>query len=219
MRPDFPNWLVRRVGLRVGVLFLALLALLLGFAELAEEVREGEGFDFDEPLLAWAQTWHGPALDRFFVVVSALGYAWGVIPLDIAIPLVLLWLRRLRDAVFFVLGVGGSALLNMSAKAFFQRERPTLWESIAPEATFSFPSGHAMGSMAMSACLVVLSWRTRWRWPMLLGLGLFVLLVGVSRVYLGVHFPSDVLAGWIVAVAWVIGVHLLMHVVAPRRAR
>ncbi len=84
-------------------------------------------------------------------------------------------------AVSFV----GSALLNVGSKHFFQRQRPSLWESIAPESTFSFPSGHAMGSMTLAVTLVLLAWNTRWRWPVLLLAPAFSLLVSVSRVYLG----------------------------------
>lgn len=109
-------------------------------------------------------------------------------------------------AVSFV----GSALLNMGSKHFFQRQRPSLWESIAPESTFSFPSGHAMGSMTLAVTLVLLAWNTRWRWPVLLLAPAFSLLVSVSRVYLGVHYPSDILAGWCAALVWVVGCYLVM---------
>jgi membrane-associated phospholipid phosphatase len=66
----------------------------------------------------------------------------------------------------------------------------------------SFPSGHAVGSMAVVATLVVLVWPTRHRWPVVVAGGVFAAAVGASRVYLGFHFPSDVLAGWSWAVAW-----------------
>jgi undecaprenyl-diphosphatase len=107
--------------------------------------------------------------------------------------------------------VGGGWLLNRSAKALFGRERPKLWESVAPETSLSFPSGHAMASMALIAALVVLLWPTRWRYPTIGLGGIFVLLVGLSRVYLGVHYPSDVLAGWIASFAWVMGVSVLLY--------
>ena len=118
---------------------------------------------------------------------------------------------RIRRAVYFSLAVGGSALLNLVAKAVFVRERPSLWLSIAPEHSYSFPSGHAMGAMSLCAAIVLLLWFTRWRWPaLLLGLA-FTLWVGGSRVYLGVHYPSDILAGWTAALAWVSAVYLLVR--------
>jgi membrane-associated phospholipid phosphatase len=100
-------------------------------------------------------------------------------------------------------------LLNLLAKSAFARVRPDFWVSLLPETTFSFPSGHAMQSMAVVAGLVALTWRGRWRWPVAL-IGLCVVfLVGLSRIYLGVHYPSDILAGWTAALAWVIGLSVL----------
>ena len=118
--------------------------------------------------------------------------------------------RRMREGLFAGIALGGSALLNLGAKQLFARARPALWESIAPEATYSFPSGHAMGSMTLAAVLVLLSWHTRWRWWVAMPMAAFVLLVGLSRVYLGVHYPSDILAGWAAAIAWVVASYLLV---------
>ena len=82
------------------------------------------------------------------------------------------------------------------------RERPSFWESITPELTYSFPSGHAIGSATLAGVLVLLAWRGRWRWPVVACVAPLVLLIGFSRVYLGVHFPSDIVAGWAAAIAW-----------------
>jgi len=142
--------------------------------------------------------------------VTRLGYEWFLIPADIVIVLGLLLVRRWREATFAALALVGSALLNLGSKQFFQRDRPSLWESIAPEDTYSFPSGHAMGSMTFACVVVLLAWNTRWRWPVVVLAPSFAVLVGVSRLYLGVHYPSDVLAGWLAAVCWVAGCFLLM---------
>lgn len=198
-------------------MFLGLLLPLWGFAELADEIREREAIGFDEPLLHFAHGFASPGMDRFFVVVSELGYHYGVMPVDVLLVLGLASLRRFRASVFAAIALGGSALLNIGTKLLFARDRPALWESIVSELSYSFPSGHAMGSATLAWVLVLLAWHTRWRWPVMLGMTAFVLLVGFSRVYLGVHYPSDILAGWAVASAWVVACWLLAGLGRGRR--
>ena len=207
--------LARRNAWRIGLLFVGMLLPLWIFAELADEVHEMEQFVFDDPILLHAKALAGPGLDGFFVVVSKLGYE-GVIAMDVVLVLVLLALKHWREASFAATAFLGSSLLNVGAKQFFQRDRPTLWESISPEDTFSFPSGHAMGSMTLAMTAILLAWPSRWRWPVLVLASLFAVFVGYSRVYLGVHFPSDILAGWMAGTAWVVGVYLVLFHVPGR---
>jgi undecaprenyl-diphosphatase len=211
---------LRAHGWRIVLWFFCLLLPLWVFAALVGEVHEKESFAFDAPLLNALHAIATPALDSFFVWTARLGFRWGVLPLD---GVILLWLasrRRYPDAVFFGLSVVGSAVLNVAAKNYFARTRPDLWLSITPETTYSFPSGHAMASATLAMAGVFLSWPTRWRWPVAIAALTFALLVGISRVYLGVHYPSDILAGWTAAMAWVFGMHALVARNAPRtRAR
>jgi len=195
---------------RFVLLFVGVLLPLAGFVALADEVHELESIYFDAPLLWKMHGLHSPGLDQFFVLLSKLGYEWFLIPADVLIVAVLVWRKRWREASFVAICFVGSALLNMGSKRFFQRDRPSLWESIAPESTFSFPSGHAMGSMTLAVTLVLLAWSTRWRWPVALSVVTFAVLVSLSRVYLGVHYPSDILAGWCAALVWVVGCFLVM---------
>lgn len=195
----------------MALVFAGVLLPMWGFAELADEVREGEPLPFDAPLLEAARGIASQRLDTFFVWVSRFGYEYGLVPFDIGFVLVLAALRRWREALFAALALGGSGLLNMGTKALFARARPSLWESITPEDSFSFPSGHAMGTATLAWVLVLLSWRTRWRWPVLVAALAGVFLVGTSRVYLGVHYPSDVLAGWAAASLWSAACFLLLY--------
>ncbi|MDO5611020.1 MAG: phosphatase PAP2 family protein [Pseudomonadota bacterium] len=201
---------LRRHGLRLVILFAALLLPLWLFGELADEVREGETFFFDKPILQWLHARHSETWDAVFLFFSRIGYEWGVIPIDIALVLVLAFKRKWREGLFAGIALGGSAILNVAAKHYFGRARPSLWESIEPEGTYSFPSGHAMGSMTLAAVLLLLAWPTRWRWPVIVVMAIFVPMVGISRLYLGVHYPSDILAGWSAALAWVVGVYLVL---------
>jgi undecaprenyl-diphosphatase len=204
-------------GGRLLLVFAGLLVPLWGFGSLVEDLREGEAFVFDIPLLEGVHALANAGLDRDFILVSALGYAWGVVPVDVLLIATLALRRRMREGLFAGVSIIGSLLLNLAAKHTFARARPDLWQSVAPaETTYSFPSGHAMGSMTLVMVLILLCWSVRtpwgwgWRWPVTLAGALFVLLVGLSRVYLGVHFPSDILAGWTVACAWVVGVYGLV---------
>ena len=206
---------LRKHGWRMVLWFVCLLLPLWGFASLVGELREKEVFPFDAPVLNMLHAVATPTLDRFFVLMTQLGYLWGVVPLDLIVLLSLASRRRFRDGRFFGIAVCGSAALNIVAKNHFARTRPDLWLSLTPETTYSFPSGHAMGSATLGAALIILCWATRWRWPMTVASLAFVLLVGVSRVYLGVHYPSDILAGWSAAVAWVFGIYVLVDRRAP----
>ena len=207
---------LRRHWRRLMLAFVGVLLPLWAFGELAEDLHEGEVFFFDAPLLEFA---HGLAADNwnaFFMQVSALGYVYGVVPLDVIIVLALAARQKLREGLFAGFAMIGSALLNLGAKQLFARQRPSLWESIAPESSFSFPSGHAMGSMTLACVLVLLAWHTRWRWPVIVVTSIFVALVGLSRVYLGVHYPSDILAGWAAAITWTAAIYLSVFPVRRR---
>lgn len=207
---------LRAYGGRLLLVFAGVLAPLWGFGELVETLRAGEAFFFDVPLLEGIHALANAGLDRVFVLVTQLGYAWGVVPFDVVLVLALVLYRRKRESVFAAVSIIGSMLLNIAAKHSFARARPDLWASIRPETTYSFPSGHAMGTMTLAMALVLLCWSVRtpwgwgWRWPVTILGSVFVLLVGVSRIYLGVHYPSDILAGWAAASVWVVGVYGLV---------
>ena len=198
-----------RYGRWLALAFLGVAAPLWAFGEIAEDVAAGQPFAFDVPLLEGLHGLSGRAANDVFLAFSAVGYSGGVIPFDIALIIFLALRRHPRTAVFAAVAIIGSSLLNVAAKHVFARARPALWTSIAPESTYSFPSGHAMGSMTLACVLACLAWNTRWRWPVIAIGTLFALGVGTSRVYLGVHYPSDVMAGWAAAIAWTLGVRLI----------
>lgn len=195
---------------RLLVLGFGSILPLFAFALIAEDIVEREPFAYDPAMLSMLHNAAAPGYDVLMRVVSNVGHSWGVVPLDIALALVLLMRSRWAQAQYWIAAVGGAGLINWIAKHLFARERPAMWEVITRLDSYSFPSGHAMGSMAAMSALVVLLWLTRWRYPMLLFAIPFVLIVGLSRVYLGAHYPSDILAGWAASLAWVIGVSALM---------
>jgi membrane-associated phospholipid phosphatase len=213
--------LVRFVRARWKLLLLLFFGVglpLVAFGDLAEDVYDRGGIGWDEPILRYVHHHSSPARDAAMTFISDIGHLYGVVPLAVLIVVGLLVARRRGNALFFAVAMVGAGTLNRSAKMFFRRDRPDLWLSPSPEHTYSFPSGHAMGSMAFVAALAVLAWPTRWRWWAIVLGGVFTGLVGFSRVYLGVHFPSDVVAGWSASLAWVLGLSQLAYgrLVKPR---
>jgi len=184
--------------------------LLLAFSGHATVVLCGGWQGADARVMWWLHAQAGPGLDRFNLLISAVGHEWGVIPVDVLLVLGLVLLRKWRCSLFVLLATAGSGLLNRTAKELFSRERPQLWPHVSQESTWSFPSGHAMGSSTLMLVLILLAWPTRWRYPVMLLALPFAVLVGVSRPYLGVHWPSDILAGWLLAAAWVFAVFACM---------
>ena len=203
--------LLRVYRLRLSILFLGVFIPLYLFGELADEVIEQEIFPFDRPFLLFMRDHATPFLDSIMLFFSRAGSALVLAPIGLLIFSILVYLRYWGKALFWILATGGAVILNIAAKHVFIRTRPDLWPSIAPEMTYSFPSGHAMQSMAFVTALVVLGWRYRWIWWAATAGGAFVLMVGLSRVYLGFHYPSDILAGWSASLAWVLGLSVVLH--------
>ena len=110
----------------------------------------------------------------------------------------LLWSGRRRAAVWLAATMAGGTLLNLLLKQIFSAPRPDLLPHLDIVHSYSFPSGHAAGNMMFFGALAMLAGR----WPAYAAAGAVIALIGVSRVWLGVHWPSDVLAGWIEGIGW-----------------
>lgn len=186
-----------------------LLGALYTFVELAEEVYEKEGFFFDQPILTWLNVHQSPALSALFLALSFIGSVFVLGPLTLAL-VATLWRRSRRSAVFLALGLGGAVILNYAFKALLARARPDLFPQLTPAPGFAFPSGHTMASTGFFLTLYLIVRRLAPRYQELAATAglLLTLGVGLSRSYLQVHYPSDVLAGWILSSAWVSGVNL-----------
>jgi undecaprenyl-diphosphatase len=158
----------------------------------------------------------GLVLDAPMTGLSVLGGGVGLMVIVVGTVVALARAGRGADALFLGVAVAGAEVITRVAKPIVARPRPELWEHGYPASGYAFPSGHTTSSMALAAAVTVLAWNTRWRWWALAGGALFTFGVGVSRVYLGVHYPSDVIAGWCLGVAWV-SVLILLRA-AERRA-
>ncbi|GAB3288885.1 phosphatase PAP2 family protein [Hymenobacter tenuis] len=127
----------------------------------------------------------------------------------LVLPVLLRWRGFKREALEVLLAVGGASLLNQVLKVHFQRARPST--ALVLQSGLSFPSGHAMIGVALYGCLAWLLWRHRHHpvWAALLLL--FALLIGLTRVYLHVHYITDVLAGFAIGLVWLILVRAGLH--------
>jgi membrane-associated phospholipid phosphatase len=196
----------------------SLLLLLIGvylplqvFEIFAVQVWQNQaGFPWDLPILLAVHKTAQPQLDIVAVLLTKLGSFWTVLPVLSAIALWLGYKNKWRSLAYLLTTAIGSAIINRTAKELMHRIRPHLWESRAPEFDYAFPSGHAMTSMTLVIILLILTQGRPWRWLVAVFGSLYVLTIAWTRLYLGVHFPSDILAGWMVALAWAIGVSMII---------
>lgn len=207
----------RRLLTRIGMAFALFLAAAGLFGFVATNVHQGDTLAFDQSFLRSINTYSSPLLDSFFLVFTELGGVIAVTITSIALFSYFVYKRQRYNALLLGVGVGGAAFINYIAKITFERARPELWPQLIAETTYSFPSGHAAGSSALAICIVALLWRTKWRMLALVIAVPYILLIGFSRMYLGVHYLTDVLAGWVLSIAWVTIVISLVYVRRSRR--
>lgn len=190
------------------------------FVELAGDIRERDDIDFDRTVLTWLNANSNPLLTRLALFFDIVGNIYFLGPVGLLLT-VWLWRVRRRAAVFFVLSLLRALGINQGVKLFIGRARPDLFEPLGHATNFAFPSGHTMGSSAFVLALFLIAVKEFPRYRLAvaaLGL-LFALAVGSSRSYLQVHYPSDVVAGWALSVAWVLGLYTWFRRGYPRGTR
>ena len=210
LRKEVSRRLSRRLGLTITVELAAGLLLSLGvialFAKIVEDVVEGESRRFDETVLLWINANLPDWLYEPMLFVTALGYYWVVLPLLAVAVYVFHRKRRKISAALLMVATVGSVVLSTALKDVLQRTRPELFDAGYTASGYSFPSGHATIAVGFYGTLTLLvAWRLRgfWRWTIAAAGTILVLLIGFSRLYLGVHYPTDVLAGFLAALLWI----------------
>ncbi len=188
----------------------AVLALFL-FAWIADEMLEGDTRAFDEYIRLALNSHASPDLTAVMRFFTAFGSPIVVLALSAALVLIFSYLRWRRAAWLFLITLAGAFVLNMALKLAFQRPRPpvTFFGTPVPD-SYSFPSGHAMFSACFFGIVAALvSPRLRShasRVAIWMAAIVLALVIGLSRIYLGVHYPSDVIAGYAAAVVWIVTV-------------
>jgi undecaprenyl-diphosphatase len=210
-RREIVRWVADRLTvvsaawLAAGLAFSAF--VIWAFTELVDVVVEGDSRVFDRAALLWIHSTFPGWLDGPMRIVTALGYYWFVVALLVVV--VVLFYRRdwKLSAILLIVSTAGSAVLTTVLKSVFQRARPELFDSGYDASFYSFPSGHATVAVGLYGMLtLVLAYRLRGtaRWAVVVSGILVVLLIGFSRLYLGVHYPTDIVAGYLAALLWLV---------------
>jgi undecaprenyl-diphosphatase len=202
-------------------LFGALFALVL-FSWLARGVLSGITPDLDEQLRASVHALASPTLTQIMIAASRYGGPSWLSPIGVGLALVFLLRGWHRGALLVVVTLSGAGLLDWVLKDSFARARPGAFFDYPLPLSHSFPSGHALFGASFFGGVAVLLWGRLRSGPVRVLVWLvclaIILLIGVSRVYLGVHYPSDVVAGYSAAVVWVAAVALGDRIASRRRS-
>ncbi|HEX3427999.1 MAG TPA: phosphatase PAP2 family protein [Candidatus Limnocylindrales bacterium] len=186
--------------------FVGLAACLILFGSIAEGVRDQEVFALDTVATPFLHALASPFMDFLMNAATTAGSNLVIPPLFVIAVVVLVRLHRPGAALFLAASSGGSLLLNGLMKLFFQRARPQLpWANVLPD--YSFPSGHTMNSVAFYLALAVIVWSIRGRRAGLIATTLAIILcvvIGISRIYLGYHYFTDVIGGFLAGASWVL---------------
>lgn len=191
---------------QLTIAFIISVISLIGFASLAFMVSLHKVVHFDSTVISFVQGFESPILTMIMKFFSFIGSTVSVVLLSVFV-LVFLYkiLNHRSELVLFVAAIAGSNILFVSLKLYFQRARPDLHRLIEVS-NYSFPSGHATNAFTFYALLSFLLWRhirSQWgRITLIIISVVMILAIGISRIYLGVHYPSDILAGYSVSALW-----------------
>lgn len=212
------NRILRRIIKFFGSLRLALgtllfvgmtlaIAALFFFGWLAGEMLEGDTRRFDESVRNFIHEFAFPALTSVMQLSSFLGSTFFLTVFGVVIVVALYLRTHRRGAILFTITTVGASVLLVTLKLAFRRARPEpFFDTILP-ASHSFPSGHSLAAFCFYGALAeILTERTDKLWLQIIvwtAAAIMILLIGISRIYLGVHHPSDVVAGYAVGLIWV----------------
>ena len=195
------------------ILALGIVATLMigeNFVELAVLLRQESPLvlDVDRAVYRWAASMRSDPATLFFLAFTHIGGPTGLAVIALGVA-VLLFEQKHRGLALYVAVTGSmSGVINLLLKEIFARSRPDLAEALRRASGYSFPSGHAMGSMVVFGSLAYVMARIHGRWRLrsatIAALLASILAVGLSRVYLGVHWISDIAAGYVAGMTWLV---------------
>lgn len=205
------------------VSFVLFVISLNAFVEITEELKDNELTQYDDYFTTKIQNFQNPSLTVFFQFITRLGDRLTYFIFTPAIAVFFLfWHGKWKFALQTAAVISLSSLSNIVLKRAINRDRPSL-DQLISVSTLSYPSGHAMSAMAFYGFLIYLNIRLASSWWLKLAvfivLGLLIFLIGISRIYLGVHYPSDVLAGYVGGLIWVTFCATLFNIIDLYRKR
>ena len=189
----------------IGVAGLAICLLIVYIlAQLSEEVWEKEAFAFDKTILLWIHQFANPTWDNIMLNITKIGNPATVVTIAIITFGLFWWKKYQQEAKIFGIHALGGAILSNGLKLSFSKPRPQLWQQLITEKTYSYPSGHALGSMVLYGFIAYLLASHYPTFAKIIYTFAVILIaaIGLSRLYLGVHWPTDVIAGYGVGYLW-----------------
>jgi undecaprenyl-diphosphatase len=191
-----------------GIALIIAILAIAGFVQITDEVLERTEIDhINRAVLQAFYDARTPTMNEVAMQLTALGSGVVVPIIAFFFVLVLIGNRKRRTAISFIVMLGGAGILIATLKLFFAISRPDTYEPLVKEMTFSFPSGHSVISFTlyggMAAWLFISRRKEKWVWFASPFLVLLAGVIAVTRIYLGVHWPSDILAGFFIATFWV----------------
>lgn len=196
------SWFIAILSIVCAIGFI----FLFGF--LTDAIFDKELTNPDKNIALWTYSLASSPLTAFLTIITDIGSPLGTGILTVFTFGLLVWRKHYSLAWLVVILVGGSAILNEILKLIFRRTRPELLPGGQHLSSFSFPSGHATGSICFYGFVIWLSLhfiKVPWlKWLTIIGAVIMILLVGFSRIYLGVHYPTDVLGGYLSGGSWLI---------------
>ena len=186
--------------------FGSLIAILVVLGFIAEAIRQQEVFTLDTTATPFLHGIQSPGLDSLMNALTTIGSSWVIPPLFVVAVIGLVRVRRRGAAAYLAVAALGGVVIEWSMKLFFARPRPQLaWAHVQPD--YSFPSGHTMNSTIFYVALALVLWSIFGRRVGLVAMTLAWIIaigVGISRIYLGYHYLTDVLGGILAGVAWLL---------------
>lgn len=196
-------------NIRWVVLFISIIILIC----IIENLLQNDIAKFDNTIYSFIANYISKPLTNIAIIITTLGSAYVILP--ICLILVVVFWKRV-EGIFVSVNLGIAFVANQILKRIVARPRPEIYR-IVEEAGYSFPSGHSMVSMAFYGLIIYLIYKKvknpYIKWITCISLTILILLIGLSRIYLGVHYASDVIAGFCISIAYL---SLFTHIISQK---